>query len=376
MKSWVTLVNWTVITASIIFISLGCHQIRAHDRRTFGSVVTSRIFVEPKRIWRSSPANPPAPIRSQLGGKTSIYVAVIDFDNQPGLHQCRMKSQWMDKFANRDDVEDIEIYSLTSWTNPNCGMRSLSVPLPPKDYVDSSSWLFVNSLEIALNRSNSGWLFVVRDSVYIRVSEFFRFFEERMSRLNPFESIQLFGGCLERRYFFQMLMPESGLLMSRRFAREVLRPDIREVWSVAMEAGIHYDEAFAHLSDQLGIYMKSSAIDQMLGRPWRNESQFQFLANKSFDLLPICMIPVHYIYNSPGELGLCSIRVTPFNSIIAWAAASETISKVDFLDQAERYLEGNPDNLGFYWDLTKPTLCIIGSKTKRLPTPPPRWPQV
>jgi hypothetical protein len=98
------------------------------------------------------------------------------------------------------------------------------------------------------------------------------------------------------------------------------------------------------------------------------------LANKSFDVLPVCDVPVQYIYNSPGELGLCSTRVTPFNSVISWAGAGETTSKIDFLDQAGRYFEGNPDNLGFYWDMTKPTLCIISNESKPMPTPPPRWP--
>jgi hypothetical protein len=364
-----------VVTTSIIFILFGCYMIRAHSRRTFGNFVNSRVFVEPKRIWQSSPPNPPPIRRQKVAGNTSIYVAIIDFENRPGPHHCRMKTQWMDKFLDRSDVEDVEIYSLTSWTNPRCSFRSLAVPVPPKDYVDSSSWLFVNSLQIALNRSNSGWLFVVCDSVYIRVEPFFEYFRQRMHDWNPFQYIRLFGGCLEQRYFFQMLVPESGILMTRRFADEMLKPDILDVWGVAMEAGIHYDEVFSHVSDQIGIYVQSSAVDQMLGRPWRNESQFQLLANKSFDVLPICTVPAHYIYNAPGELGLCSIRVTPFNSIISWAAASETTSKIDFLDHAERYFEGNPDDLGFYWDMTRPTLCIIDKEWKPIPTPPPGWPR-
>jgi hypothetical protein len=60
----------------------------------------------------------------------------------------------------------------------------------------------------------------------------------------------------------------------------------------------------------------------------------------------------------PGELGLCSAKITTINSIITWSA-STSIGKREFLEEAETLLNNNPDNLGYYWDLTKPKLCEI-----------------
>jgi hypothetical protein len=131
-----------------------------------------------------------------------------------------------------------------------------------------------------------------------------------------------------------------------------------EVWSVVMKAGIHYDEALAHLSDQVGISMKGVAVDQFLGRSWRNSTHFDLLETKSFESLPDCLVPRHYIANAPGELGLCSPRITKFNDVITWSAA-EDMDKVPFLRRCEHFITGNPDNLGYYWDRTKPTLCLI-----------------
>jgi hypothetical protein len=129
-----------------------------------------------------------------------------------------------------------------------------------------------------------------------------------------------------------------------------------------MEAGIHYDEAFAHCSDEVGIYVKGNAVDQLLGRGWRNYSHFDLLASKNFDDLPYCRIPLQYIMNGPGELGICSMRITPFNSVVSWAA-SDPMDKIQFLSKAQQYMEGNPDELAFYWDLTRPTLCMIRVRT-------------
>jgi hypothetical protein len=368
-KVWVDIANWSVILFSVAFILFGRHEIRRHRPRSFSDLTTSRVFVERKRVWRKSAANPPPHPNFSASANASLYVAVVDFDNEPGPHHCQIKRQWMDAFVARDNVENVELYSLTSWTNAQCGLQSLSAPRPPRDYVDPSAWLFVNVLRLALNRSASGWLFVVRDAAYIRVGEFFELFESRTRNVDPFRDVSLFGGCLEQRYFFQMLVPESGVFMSRRFAEEVLRPGIVDVWTVVMDAGIHYDEAFAHCSDEVGIYMKASAVDQLLGRGWRNHSHFDALASKDFDDLPYCRIPLEYLFNAPGELGLCSRSITPFNSVVSWAA-SDPMDKVQFLSKAHQYMEGNPDELGFYWDRTRPTLCMMRAASNPVPRPP------
>jgi hypothetical protein len=142
-----------------------------------------------------------------------------------------------------------------------------------------------------------------------------------------------------------------------------------------MEAGIHYDEGFAHCSDQVGIYIKSSAVNELLGRGWRNHSHFDLLASKDFDDLPACRVPLEYLYNAPGDLGICIRGITSFNSVVSWAGA-DPMDKMQFLSKAQQYMEGNPDELAFYWDLTRPTLCIMQAGSNQVPQPPGVWPFV
>jgi hypothetical protein len=82
------------------------------------------------------------------------------------------------------------------------------------------------------------------------------------------------------------------------------------------------------------------------------------LENKSFGGLPECIVPRKYLVRTPGELGLCSPRITRVNSLIAWAVG-DGMDQVEFMRKAPMLLEGNPDNLAYYWDLTRPTLCLI-----------------
>jgi hypothetical protein len=358
-RVWVTFVNLITLLASILFIIIASAQSRHGTPRAFSDFATSRVYNEKRRVWIPSPSNPtPLPPSTTMNFNSTMYVIVLDFESKPVSHHCLYKRQWIDPFLSQTIVENVEIYSLTRWSHRECELHSLAVPRPPTDFVDLSGWLFVKALEIALNRSQSAWLFVVRDSAYIRVEPFFEFFTARTKDSHPNERFLMFGGCIEKRYFFQMLTVESGIFISRKLAQELLSPSIMEVWSVVMSAGIQYDEALAHLSDQVGIYMKSVAVDQFLGRSWRNASHFQLLANKSFDQLPDCVVPRHYIHNAPGELGLCSSRITKMNSVITWSATDE-MDKTEFLRESEHFLNGNPDNLGFYWDRTKPTLCRI-----------------
>jgi len=345
-----------VAVAAILLIFVASTRMAPADQPSFSDLAHPHVVSEPKRTLHPNSPNPPPELHSP--DNDSLYVAILDFQSEPAAHHCLLKSQWIDKFLARDNVENVEFYSLASWTNEDCHLHSLPVDRPPERMADSSSWLFTESLKLALNRSTSGWFFIVTDAVYIRVDPFFAFFANHAQSLDPFTQKSFFGGCYEKRYFFQLMTPESGVFLSRHFAEELLR--LTKVWSVVMDIGIQYDEALAHISDEVGVSIKRNAVEEMLGRAWRNHSDFELMANKSFGNLPVCAVPRSHIYNAPGELGLCLAGVVRLNSVITWAV-DDAMDKKMFLERAEEFIEGNPDDLGFYWDLTRPTLCIVRS---------------
>jgi hypothetical protein len=319
-----------------------------------------QVFTEPPPPKRPNPPNPPPVKRAAhtADSNGSLSVLVLDLDNKPAPHHCLLKNQWMTPFLEQNWIENVDIYSLSSWKHPACDLHALFVPPSPRHYVDPSAWLFVKSLQTALNRTTSAWFYIVGDSVYIRPEPFYDFFQTRINHTNGHTQVAMNGGCIEKRYFFQMFVLDSGIFMSRAAAQRLVDPERLEVWDVAMEAGIHYDEILAHLSDEIGVGLRGSSNDQFVGRTFRNVSDFDILRKKDFDTLAPCMVPREYLMLRPGELGLCSSRITKFNSVFAWSAA-HTIGKVEFLAEAEKLLAGNPDDLGYFWDLTKPKLCKI-----------------
>jgi hypothetical protein len=359
-RAWVAFVNVAVLLTSSAFLLFAYGRAGPARARTFADFGASRPYRPSRPAWPASGPNP-APARTPgASANATLYAVVLDLEHRPGAHHCLMKRQWIDPFLARREVEAVEVYSLVGWAQPACGLRALAVPRPPPDFVDPSAWRFVNALRLALNRSASGWLFVVGDAAYIRVAPFFEYFAATAAASRPLARNAMLGGCLEKRYFFQMLTPESGVFVSRRLAEELLSPAMMEVWAVVMKTGIRYDEALAHLTDQLGVHIKGAAAEQFLGRAWRNASHFALLESKAFGALGACAVPRHYVYNAPGELGVCSWRITRLNDVVAWSAAEDAdMGKAAFLARAERMLAGNPDDLGYYWDRTRPMLCLV-----------------
>ena len=355
-------INRIVILLAIVIGVVAVIQVRgAGSASWFARHAKSKVFVAPKRRRFTNPPNPPVKNDREFA-KDGLFVVVLDRDGRPGRHFCQMKRQWMEKLAAQKDVEDVILVSEKFWKMDECSLSTLTVPRPKYGTPDTSAWLLYKSFELFLERSRSGWLFLVGDCVYVKVDEFLSFFKQGRN------AGTLVGGCVEKRYFFQMLVLESGILLNRQTVLKLIEPELADTWQVMFEIGLPYDEALAHAADQVGFYFKGQKFNLFLGREFQNVSNFDALLTKSFTDLKPCIVPDKYLFNGPGDIGVCTPKVTLWSNLLTWSA-SGILSKTQFLEEAERMLDNNPSDLAFFWEGSKPALCNIslGSSDSEAP---------
>lgn len=337
---------------------------------TYKNYINSCVYKSKPAEWSNPKFNPPASFKNNTG--KTLYIAIIDSEYEPRPFQCLMKKQWVDELSKYDFVDNIEYYSRIRWTNKECNITTIVTPPPKyKDTLNPTTWILFNTLKMYLERSNSSCLLIIGDSSYLKVKEFVKYFD---SYFHP-----IYGGCIEQRYFFQMLLIESGILISRRVVEKFLLESVMTTWDVGSEVGITADEIFSQVGDQVGFYMKNYAENKFVGREFREYKDFDRLKQKDFDDLPPCKIPYRYIHNQPGEQGICSAEITNFSRIIIWSGAipsdpsqssekkssifgseiesESSKNKFEFLKNAEQMMNNNPDYLSYYWAQSKPRLC-------------------
>ncbi|KAH0790171.1 hypothetical protein GPJ56_005907 [Histomonas meleagridis] len=308
--------------------------------------------------------NPPKPAPvSKSPSQDQLYIMILDTEYKPSPYQCIMKKQWVDALGKQDFIDAIEFYSLNGYQNEECNITTITVSSPTKTLHNPSAYLLHHSLKEYLSRSNTGWLFIINDCAYINTSRFPSFFNEFTStRPDPYKNNFLLGGCIEKRYFFKLLAFQSGIFLSRKFVENLLSEKVSENWGVAGDIGIDADEAFAHISDQLGMPINMHSSDSLVGRPFRRPENFESLKKKEFNGLLKCEIPDSLLHPFPGEGGVCVTSILRMNSLVVWAASGNTMEKRRFLEEAEEMLSNLPDNICFYWDGTLPTLCDANIK--------------
>lgn len=316
-----------------------------------------RVFKQKVRNWKLG-TNPPPPKLSKKNQTEKLYVMVLDNEYESKPHQCLMKKQWMDPFLQHPEIDGIEVYSVNAWTNEACNLSSITVPELPKQQVNPSAFLLYNSMKMFLERSDAGWLFIIGDAAYIKIPRFFEWLEMTMRSNNPLTEIYMIGSCVEERYFFQMLLSSSGILLSRSYVNHLVDSGSDQLWDVSFNVGITSEEILAKISDKLGVYIPGKQTHEFVGRGFTHASHYQKLLDKDFKGLPKCIIPHMYLHPEPGELGLCSAQVFKFDDMSIWSGLNH-LSKQKFLEDAEKMMTGNPQSLGYYWDRLYLTLCQI-----------------
>ena len=325
-------------------------------RPTFASYVHSQEYLAEKPRWKLRKTNPPPPAHSNEDPKDKLYVMIIDQEYSAKHFQCLFVDQWMREVEETEYVDGVEIYSLNAWKNEECNISSITIDELPKFTINPSSFQLLKSMQLALNRTDAEWFFVVGDSAYIKVQRFLNFF---LSKKNSIDNKKTFliGSCVEERYFFQMLLFDSGVLMSRDIVKLMVESADDHRWDVAFQTALPAEEIFAEIADKNGLSMASKQTHEFLGRGFRNQSDYDRLREKRFDDLPICKIPYEILVPGPSELGICSAEIVAMNDMSVWSAA-RGITKEEFLEEAESLLAGLPDRLGYYWDRLYPTLCL------------------
>ena len=350
--------NAAIFVLSAALGIFACLQIKWEGQTgRFLKYAKTRAFAIPTPPRFNNPPNPQWKQQTELHSD-KLFVIITDRNEESGPHFCQMKRQWIDKLNESGDIEAIVVVSQRFWQNSECGITTLTIPPPKYPTVERSAWLLFQSIQLFLEHSNSGWLFLTGDSVYVKVPEFLALFHRMRSEKDAAGFKTIIGGCIEKRYFFQTLSLESGILLSRHTATRLLEPEVMDNWNVILETGISDEEALGHVADQIGVYFKGQKFNLFVGQEFRNASHFDMLMTKQFEGLNACIVPNKYIFNDPGEAGVCTAKVTRWKDVITWSG-SGTLSKANFLEQAETMLNNNPPELGFYWDKSKPMLCNI-----------------
>lgn len=325
-------------------------------RPTFASYIRYQEYVPQKPKWKLRKTNPPPPARSTEDPNEKLYVMIIDQEYSAKPFQCLFVDQWVRDMEESDFVDGVEIYSLNAWKNEECNISSITINELPKYTINPSSFLALKSMQLALERTDAEWFFLIGDAAYIKVHRFLDFFTSMKKNVKDKKTFMI-GSCVEERYFFQMLLFDSGVLMSRDIVKMMAESENDHRWDVAFQTALPAEEIFAEIADNNGISMASKQTHEFLGRGFRNQSDYERLREKRFNDLPICKIPYELLVPGPSQLGICSAAIVALNDMSVWSAA-RGMSKGEFLEEAESLLSGIPDKLGYYWDRLYPTLCL------------------
>ena len=287
----------------------------------------------------------------------SLYIAVYDDEYEPKDYQCLMKKQWIDPFLQKNLVDGIELYSLTKYTNKECNLSTVALENPPKRMKDPSSWQIHEILRSYLERSKSGWIFLVGQSAYIKTNEFFSFFENLLNSFTYEGLIMSKGSCFEPSNYFQIHQISSGVFISRKAVEKILNLD--DFWEIAFSIEVDGNEALFHALDQIGVVPVQSNVNGMIGNVFDNEDELNKLLTKDFANLEKCYSNRDRNDDYFSFLDQECIRKQQYLSeIFSWASITKT-NRTFFLENAEKMLSNNPENIGVKYIDKKLKLCKI-----------------
>lgn len=315
-----------------------------------------KIFEKPKYDWR---LNIPSDVNINISDSPKngkLYISIIDTEYKESSHHCVLKKLWVDEIVKHDVVDAVEFYSVNGHHNKECNISFITPNRLPEQKIDPSAFLLLETLKIATKRTDSQWFLFVGDTAYVKVNEFLKYFDN-ITKENGEEYYFLKGSCVEERYFFQMLLLDSGLLVRRNTLETILSLQDDILWKVSMQSGFRGEEAFAKILDKLFLRIANYQNYEFLGRGFRKESDYDVLQSKNISSLKKCVVPSYVISREPGESGACTAAFIKLNDIVIWSGA-RFMSKKEFLERAESLLSNLPDNLHFYWDRIYPALCI------------------
>ena len=287
----------------------------------------------------------------------TIYVAILDQHFFPNPSQCLMKNQWIDPFLTKEQIEGVEWYSFANYTNKNCSIRPITVSPPPKKtkIINIETYLLIETFKNYINRSKSGYLFLVGDSAFINVDKILQFFEDiRIGYPSPITTNFARGGCIEKRYFFHLFVYNCGLLISRAAVIEMLNS---KIWEICIQITLPTEEVLGQIFDSVNVIVHSHQQGEFISAEFADPLSFQKLINKNFSNLIECKY-TGLKWAFPGTVSSCDQSYHRINDIFGWHATIDG-NETKFLELAPKIVNETPNNIGYVWNKDQIYLCEI-----------------
>lgn len=314
----------------------------------------------------------PAPMnnaqKNQIPLNQQVYIAIVDTEYKPSPLQCALKKEWIDEISSLPYVDGIEFYSNASYYNPECNVHTVSFPKQSSIYYltqDSTCNVMKEIMSLFLNRSTAGNLIIVTDATFIVAENFKDYFRADNPKMllsepsnlrshksqwtnDPINTLQWRGHCTGIRDYFESFVQNSGVLLSRKVASTIVE---ESTYSIACKIEIPGFEALSHSMSKHDLYPIFSHEPKFLGYPFKTKEDYNALITANFDSIAECP-PDRY-----ESFRVCYGLSYPLNKIIFWGASGNFIDKLTFIQNAKKWLNNLPNDIGFKYDTYTTELC-------------------
>ena len=306
-------------------------------------------YSSPKRIFEI-PYDPPRSAQKNLTNRQTLYIAILDSVYEPSDLMCTLKNSWVSDVEKLPFIDGVEYYSISSYEDTNCSMKTITFDDPPERFPitrSPSCYLLYSTLQMFLKRSESNWLLVVSDSAYVHPQNLAKFVDE-MSKVGYYHLAFAKGQCVELRDYFQIFSPASGALFSRNAVLKILEKPKKMELSCEIE--IPAFEAVAHQLDDMNVFAMHNHEPRFLGQAFTQKTDYAALDTGVFTNIKQC----EQFYESPR---VCFTRSNHFKDLVVWAGSGDRMDRLQFLEKAKSWIDNAPQNLGFMYNSYLTDLC-------------------
>ncbi|EAX99269.1 hypothetical protein TVAG_112850 [Trichomonas vaginalis G3] len=343
--------NIYLIVFSISISALSLFVLNFQSRLNADKLDLLSDFELPKRIY-ANPYPPPRKSNHSIPDKDKLYIAVMDSVYEPTELLCTLYDSWIKEVQEMQFVDAVEIYSLSSYSDSNCSLRTITFADPPKQFPinrSPSCYLMYSLFKMFLARSTANWILIVSDGAYVNPKLLPKFIS-KYANSSYYDSPLAKGQCQELRDNFQIFAPNSGVLLTRSAVKAVF--DRPRKFEISCQIELPAYETITHVLDQIDIMPIHNHDFRFLGQPFTKSKYFKWIDSGDYSKVKNCTSG----YSSPR---ICYPRSYKIKDLVVWAGSGKKIDKIKFLLGAKRWLDLAPDNLGFMYNTYETDICIM-----------------
>lgn len=280
----------------------------------------------------------------------------MDSVYEPSELMCVLHKSWVKDVRSLPFVDGVEMYSISSYEDPNCSMKTLTFADPPKNFPihrSPSCYLLYTMFKMFLERSDANWFMIVSDGAYVNPTLLPEFIETYANHSYYDEPLAK-GQCQELRDNFQVFAPNSGVLMTRAAVEGVLKSPRK--FEISCQIELPAFDTISHVLDQIDIMPIHNHEFKFLGQPFSKRKYHKWIEAKDFSKAKPCL----FGYNSPR---ICYARSHKLKDVVVWAGAGKKMDKITFLKGAPFWMYNVPDNIGFMYNVYQTEICIFNQET-------------